>query len=78
MSIKGLSIITLGAAALCLAAFASTSSAVVVLNPITLTGSTPTAHSAGPAEIGPKRLPSRPPGRSLYRPGPRNPVTSLE
>jgi hypothetical protein len=80
MSIRGLSIIVLGAAALSLAGYASSSTAgiIVVANPITKTGTFVNTDRSVTVDVKPTPLPTRPPGRSLYRPGPRPPVSSLE
>lgn len=75
MSIKALSLVA-SAAALLLGGFAYVSSASAAVNPITVTTIPTVSTTTVRAPV--TRSPARPPARSLYRPGPRNPVGTLE
>lgn len=75
MSIKALSMVASGAALL-VGGLTYMSTASAAVNPISLSpvsGVTATRTSAPVAA-----RPARPPARSLFRPGPRNPVGTLE
>lgn len=77
MSKKGLLTLVLGGTALIGAGYASSSNAARAVVPIEreIIGVAVDTGNSIPTRI---HLPSRPPGRSLYRPGPRNPPTVLE